>query len=210
MKPMNYDEYEYIADNIFAPIYDIIVDDILKETGFKEGRFMDIGTGGGHLGLTIAKRTNQKGVLIDINPEAVERTMKRADDWNIFHRVEALPADISMLPFRDHCFKLIVSRGSMQFWTDYDKAFNEIYRTLKPGGYAYIGGGMGNKELAEKIQKQMEAIGKGKDRPDSQRRGNNLSTDEYLEYINKYDWDVKVIPKELGKGRWFVLHKKEN
>jgi hypothetical protein len=38
---------------------------------------------------------------------------------------------------------LVVSRGSLWFWDDQVKGPQEIYRVLKPGGVAFVGGGLG-------------------------------------------------------------------
>jgi ubiquinone/menaquinone biosynthesis C-methylase UbiE len=65
--------------------------------------------------------------------------------------------DVHSLPFPKHSIDLIVSRGSIFFWDDLPKVFQDIARVLKPGGYAYIGGGFGSQELFESIRKQMEA-----------------------------------------------------
>ena len=53
---------------------------------------------------------------------------------------------------------LVVSRGSIWFWDNPGKALKEIYRILKPGGKAYIGGGKGSPENREGSRKQKEKI----------------------------------------------------
>ena len=65
-----------------------------------------------------------------------------------------MAADVHALPFRDNSFDLVISRGSIFFWRDQSTALREIVRVLKPGGYAFIGGGYGRllpKEEWEKI-----------------------------------------------------------
>jgi 2-polyprenyl-3-methyl-5-hydroxy-6-metoxy-1,4-benzoquinol methylase len=48
-------EFDKIAQEIFFPIYPVIADDILKLTGIRSGRLLDVGSGGGHLGLWVFK-----------------------------------------------------------------------------------------------------------------------------------------------------------
>ncbi len=48
-----------------------------------------------------------------------------------------------------------MSRGSIFFWRDQATALREIMRVLKPGGWAYLGGGSGrflSPEDAEKMR----------------------------------------------------------
>ena len=60
-------EYDNIADKIFLPIYDVITDDIIKYTNITAGKVLDIGCGGGHLGLTLLKKGDFQVDLCDIN-----------------------------------------------------------------------------------------------------------------------------------------------
>lgn len=56
------------------------------------------------------------------------------------------------MPFPDNSVDLVVSRGSIFFWDDPVKGLQEVYRALRPGGKAMIGGGAGSgypKEAAE-------------------------------------------------------------
>jgi len=48
------------------------------------------------------------------------------------------------MPFPDNSVDLVVSHGSIFFWDDQVKGLQEIYRVLRPGGRAMIGGGAGS------------------------------------------------------------------
>ena len=47
-------EFDEIAERIFAPIYPVLAAQIMAETGIKRGNCLDIGCGGGLLGLHVA------------------------------------------------------------------------------------------------------------------------------------------------------------
>jgi SAM-dependent methyltransferase len=48
------------------------------------------------------------------------------------------------MPLPDNSADLVVSRGSIFFWDSPAKGLQEVYRVLRPGGHAYIGGGAGS------------------------------------------------------------------
>ena len=64
-------EFDEIAQNVFFPIYEAIARDALASTGIGGGRALDIGCGGGHLGLSLAKLAPFDVVLLDKDPDAV-------------------------------------------------------------------------------------------------------------------------------------------
>ena len=47
------------------------------------------------------------------------------------------------MPLPADCIDLVVSRGSIFFWKDKVQGLREVYRILRPGGAAMIGGGLG-------------------------------------------------------------------
>ncbi|NTV91652.1 MAG: class I SAM-dependent methyltransferase, partial [Clostridiales bacterium] len=148
------EEFDQIAQNIFFPIYDVIAKDILAHTGKTGGRVLDLGCGGGHLGLSVLKNAvGMTAILMDSNPDAALIADRRSVEWGLCDRAVAIVGDAHEIPLPDESVELVVSRGSMFFWQDPEKAFREIDRVLAPGGMSYIGGGMGNRELAEGIEK---------------------------------------------------------
>ncbi|WP_027400584.1 class I SAM-dependent methyltransferase [Anaerovorax odorimutans] len=149
-------EFRKTAEEIFAPIYPVIADNIIKKTKADKGLCIDIGTGTGCLGLAIAKKLpDMEVILSDISEEMIKIADTNIEKAGNGNRVKTKKGNVEALPFQDSIADLIVSRGSIFFWEDVYKGILEIYRVLKPGGFAYIGGGFGNEELTEKINAQM-------------------------------------------------------
>ena len=55
------------------------------------------------------------------------------------HQPAFAAGDVRKIPFRDGSFDLVYSMGTIEHFTDYRVAVEEIYRILKPGGRAIIG-----------------------------------------------------------------------
>lgn len=154
-KPYEFDE---IANGPFFPIYSVIAEQIRDKTGIQDGVCLDIGSGGGHLGLSFALQTGVDVILLDKVEEALEIAKKRIVEWELQERAITLLGNVQQLPVESESIDLCMSRGSVWFWENQREAFKEIYRVLKVGGMAYIGGGFGNQKLRDEVDKKMKMI----------------------------------------------------
>lgn len=144
-------EFDEIASRVFAPIYPVLAEQIVERTRMRTGACLDLGCGGGHLGLALAALTRFQVTLYDISREALELAEERIKTGNMEGRITTVEGDVRRLPFAEDTFDLIVSRGSVWFWSEQTAAFQEIYRVLAPGGQVYIGGGFGTAALKRQI-----------------------------------------------------------
>jgi len=129
--------------NIFDKIYLLLARQIVNDYKITTGICLDVGAGAGRLGIELAKLTSLKVYLLDINPQAITIASKNILSSGIPSRVSAVQGSVQKLPFDNNSVNLIVSRGSIFFWKDKSQGIREIYRILKPGGIAFIGGGVG-------------------------------------------------------------------
>jgi len=190
-------DFDYIAENIFFPIYPVIADQIISKTKITSGNCLDIGCGGGHLGLFVAKKSK----------ESLEIAKNRISNWNLNENVSTLIGDVHEIPFGMNSFQLIVSRGSLWFWENPKKAFSEIYRVLAPDGYAYIGGGFGNELLQKEIYEKMKKI--DDDWPNSRKKFTDGNT---VEKFNETLSDIGIKNFEITdteKGLWIIIKKED-
>ncbi len=148
--------YDRIAREVFAPVYPVIAQQIMRRTGITEGVCLDIGTGGGYLGIALAGITDLEFYLMDRSPEMLEIAYTNVVVSGLQKRVRTIQGDVHRIPRDDGSVDLVISRGSLFFWEDKSGAFAEIYRVLAPGGQAYVGGGMGTGELFDKIKVEMD------------------------------------------------------
>lgn len=202
---MNAQAYDRIAREIFAPVYPVIAGQIKVRTGITQGVCLDVGCGGGYLGIALAGTTDLQFYLMDKSPEMLEIADTNIVVSGLQRRLRTIQGDVHQIPRDDGSVDLVISRGSLFFWDDKTKAFAEIYRVLAPGGQAYIGGGMGTGELFEKIKEQI-----------NQRR-HECSLDEKGERFADHRVAYRQALDEAGissytmtrneEGLWIRIHK---
>ncbi|MBN1906998.1 MAG: class I SAM-dependent methyltransferase [Deltaproteobacteria bacterium] len=202
-------EFDSIARNIFKPIYPIIAGQIIARTGITSGTCLDIGCGSGYLGAALAKATQLYMHFLDQSPDMIEIVKQTIQENNIQGRSATITGDVSSIALPDNSINLAVSRGSVFFWEDLPQAFREIYRILAPGGWSYIGGGFGNRELKESIKgKMMSNENSNGQFGDLMRRNMSPETRERFETalktagINSYS----ILHNE-DIGLWIVMRK---
>jgi len=125
----------------FAPIYPALAQQIVQDYGVTKGVCVDMGGGCGSLAMALAKITELKVYVLDIDPAAVRLCGLLTDEAGLRGRIMPIEGDAQDMPFRDNFADLVISRGSIFFWPDQLAGLREAYRVLKPGGVAYIGGG---------------------------------------------------------------------
>lgn len=198
-------EFDEIANGPFLPVYPVIAQQIKERTGITAGICLDIGSGGGHLGLSLAQITDLNIVLMDILQDALTIAETRAAERGLDQRASTLLADVHEIPLEDESVNLCVSRGSVWFWEDQVKAFQEIYRVLVPGGMAYIGGGYGTKELKEQVDKNM--MERDSDWPNTRRKIVEGNTVERFTQVTVEAGITDFDIKEDEKGIWVIFKK---
>lgn len=150
---MNAAEFnEKIMKGHFRKIYPVIAAQIVERTGVTTGRCIDLGGGPGMLGVCLAQLTALRVTVVDLMPECVELAGENSAEAGVAHRVDAVVGVAEALPFDDASIDLVVSRGSIFFWEDQAQGLAEVYRVLRPGGWAWIGGGFGTAELLREIE----------------------------------------------------------
>jgi SAM-dependent methyltransferase len=156
MPKMNTAEFDYVARNIFRPVYPVVASQIVAYSGFTRGSCLDIGCGGGYLGIALAQQTDLFMRFLDPSPEMLDIVRDNLARTGLDRRSEVLSGQAENIPLPDNATDLAISRGSIFFWEDLVRAFQEIHRVLTPGGMAYLGGGFGSSRLKQTIARAWE------------------------------------------------------
>ena len=134
--------------------YPYVIQDILKHCKPAKGFWLDLGAGKGQVAIPLIEATGNPVVMLDPKKEALAEGLQTARTKGLADRLFAVVGVAEQMPFPDNSVDLVVSRGSVFFWDDPAKGLQEVYRVLRPGGKAYIGGGAGSgypKSAVEKL-----------------------------------------------------------
>lgn len=205
----DYRGYGAIADGPFAPLYPFYARLVIERTGVRTGHLLDIGSNQGNLGLAAWELGEFSRLsFLDVNAPALERAAELAEQRGIRQQCGFLNCSVEAIELPDESVDLAVSRGSMPFWDDQHAAIREIFRVLRPGGSAYIGGGIGPRSIRQKLQEEMRRVrGEG---PFERRRENSkaLSDQEYVTLFQELQCSYAII-NSCDEGHWLVFSKKE-
>jgi ubiquinone/menaquinone biosynthesis C-methylase UbiE len=102
-------------------------------------RVLDVACGTGEPGISVAALLRGSGDVIgvDISPEPLKIAAERVAQRGLTN-VKFQQADAHALPFADESFHRITSRLGVMFFSEPQRALNEIWRVLKPGGTATL------------------------------------------------------------------------
>jgi ubiquinone/menaquinone biosynthesis C-methylase UbiE len=99
---------------------------------------LDVGCGGGHLALEIARRRPRARVTgVDLSPEQVARAKKRARTAGVDDRVRFVQGSALDLPFGCE-FDVVTSVASIKHWPDQAQGLSECVRVLRSGGQLFV------------------------------------------------------------------------
>jgi SAM-dependent methyltransferase len=158
-KQMRASRYDATARGLNAPMYAYYAEKIKNVTGITKGTCLDVGCGGGYLGLALAKISDLDFIFLDISSEMLAKAKLHIAEDSLQNRAKTLLADVHKIPLEDGSVDLVISRGSIPFWKDPATALKEIYRVLKPGGKAFVGGGRGSAQIREQIEAKRKELG---------------------------------------------------
>jgi len=103
---------------------------------FKNKNVLEIGVGLGCDHSQIAKSKPKNLTGVDITERAIENTKRRFDILNLKSTLKTDNAE--NLSLKSETFDIVYSWGVLHHSPDTKKCFKEVYRVLKPGGFAKI------------------------------------------------------------------------
>jgi len=98
-------------------------------------RILDIGFGGGHSLLALARKASRARVVgVDYSREMVEAAARMIREKQLTARLSVRWGDVARLPFRAGIFDKVLTVNSLYYWRDLEASLREVSRVMKPGG----------------------------------------------------------------------------
>jgi ubiquinone/menaquinone biosynthesis C-methylase UbiE len=117
---------------------------IIVDYGITEGKSLVIcpNDAGGTQALQkgLVEMTNLKIIALYPSEKVAGVAEKRIRRAGLSNRITCKAGMVDALPFEEASFNLVVGVGPVLIWGDRQKKMREVYRVLRPGGAALIGG----------------------------------------------------------------------
>jgi len=137
----------------FMPAIVSMVKQIVEDYGVLEGICVDIGCGTAVFAIELSRHTNLKIYALEKEKAIYEVACMNIEKEGLVDRIIPVLGDAHELPFENEFADFIISRGSYHCWRDKVRVFKEIYRVLKRGGIALVGGGFGRYVTDEELRR---------------------------------------------------------
>lgn len=140
MSTYNFDQVAEVYDTYYETHLGRQVDHVEKQLVWKymihmalERPILEIGCGTGHW-TRFFRQKGLKITAVDLSEKMLEKAREKNPENVQFERM-----NVEDMKFRDHSFSNIISIATLEFVDDREKAFQEINRILKPGGFLIVG-----------------------------------------------------------------------
>jgi SAM-dependent methyltransferase len=150
---------------------------------------VDLGSGAGNDCFIARHETGAEGKVIgiDFTPAMINKARQNVVKLG-YNNVEFIQGDIENIPLPDNTANVMVSNCVLNLVPDKQKAFNEIYRLLKPGGHFSISDIVLTGELPAKIREAAEMY--------AGCVSGAIQKEEYMGIINRKGFEEITIQKE--------------
>jgi len=126
--------------------------------GIRSGdHVLDLGSGAGNDCFVARAITGDTGKVtgLDMTEPMIVKARENCAKLK-FTNVDFVLGDIEDMPFEDNKFDVVISNCVLNLVPDKTKAFNEIFRVLKPGGHFCVSDVVIKGTLSERMQKDAE------------------------------------------------------
>ncbi len=136
---------------LWEPILPFLAKQIEELYGRRDGHILEIGPFSGLIFTLSQKNVGQSFSIAAFPQTTIPLYRQEARKLGLEDRVGIIESDSSLINIADDSIDLAIFRGALFFPVLFQVDFGAIYRTLRKGGIAFVGGGFGKYTPAEVI-----------------------------------------------------------
>ena len=191
------------VNSLWEKIYPYLTSQIMESYKRDSGEVLELGPFSGGISICLAgSYPKLKITIAEESPEVVKYLRQEISSSGLAEKVGVKKTNLNHLALDDSQFDLVVFRGAFFFLNKKKNLLQEIFRVLKDGGIAFVGGGFGKgtpKELINEIADESRELN---DRLGRRRVG----IKELEEMVRKSELTDKCKIEETG-GIWLNIRK---
>jgi len=192
------------VNRLWNKIYPYLALQIAEVCRKDSGVVLELGPFSGGISVELVKRHPGFNITIaDRSSKVLDYLDREIRSLELSKSITIKKTAFSPLVFEDAEFDLVISRGVFFFLDENGDLFKEIFRVLKDGGLAFIGGGFGKdtpKELIDEISDESRVL--------NDRLGRKRISLAELEKIIRRTGLVESCRIVEAGGLWIVIDKK--
>ena len=148
-------------NRLWEPIRPYLARQVEEIYGRRDGHILEIGPFSGLIFALAQQNIGQSFLVATFPQEAVASCRREAQKLGLEDRVGIIESDSSLRGVADDTVDLMVFRGALFFPSRFKVEFGAIYRKLREGAIAFVGGGFGKytpPEIISRIGKRSEKL----------------------------------------------------
>lgn len=134
------------VNRLWAGIYPFLADQILDHYLKQGGEILEWGPFSGGISFSLLERQPDMRITIAVEEGGVFSVMENElAERELTGEIRLMKSALVPLVYDENSFDLVVIRGGYFFLDPAGESLREIFRVLKKGGIAFVGGGYGKK-----------------------------------------------------------------
>jgi len=149
-------EFDLKVKKNFMPAIRSTVRQIVEDYGPLQGTAVDVGCGTAVFAIELCRQSDLKIYALEKIKAIYEVARMNIENEGLEERIIPVLGDANEIPLKDEFADFVISRGAYHCWEDKPRVLREIYRILKKGGIALVGGGFGRYVSDEDLERMKE------------------------------------------------------
>ena len=187
---------------LWEPIRPFLTRQVEELYGRRNGNILEIGPFSGLIFALAQKKVGRSFSIAAFPQAAIRMYRQEARKHALEDQVRIIESDSSLMGIADDSVDLAIFRGALFFPILFRVDFEAIYRVLRPGGIAFVGGGFGKHTPAEVISE----IGKRSEELNASMGRIRVTVDSVREQVRISNLEGKCEITTDG-GLWVVMKK---